>query len=77
MNLFNQIMSLLASVVATYYTSIVESETTGYSFEIQLNVDPPTVKTYHVVLLLLSLSPSIYTPTYPCRIVFEPPNHNA
>ena len=58
-NLCNQIISLLASVAATYYASVVESETTFCSFEIQLTVVPPIVRRYHVVLLLLSLSPAI------------------
>ena len=69
-------ISLLTYVVATYFASIVESATTFCSFEIQLTVVPPTVNTYHVVLLLLSLSPSISASTYPCRIVSEPPKHN-
>jgi hypothetical protein len=76
-NLCNQIISLLASVAATYYVSIIESATTFCSFEIQLTVVPPTVKTYYVVLLLLSLSPAIFESTYSCKTVFEPPKHNA
>ena len=35
------------------------------------------VNTYPVVLLLLSLSPAISASTYPCRAMFEPPNHNS
>ena len=52
MYLCNQIISLLASIAATYYASIVESATTFCSFKIQLTVVPPIVKAYHVVLLL-------------------------
>jgi hypothetical protein len=75
--LCNQIISLLAYVAATYSASIVESAKTFYSFEIQLIVVPPIEKTYHVVLLLLSLSPAIYESTYPYRKVSEPPKHHA
>jgi hypothetical protein len=57
-NLCNQIISLLASVAATYSASVVESATTLWIFETQLTAVPPTVNTYPVVLLLLSLSPS-------------------
>ena len=77
MKLYNQIISSLAFVAATYSASIVESETTYCSFEIQLTVVPPTVNTYHVVLLPLSLSPAIFASTYPCRIMSEPPKHHA
>ena len=59
MNLYNQIISLLAFVEITYSSSIVQSATTFCSFEIQLIVVPPTVKTYPVVLLLMFLSPTI------------------
>jgi hypothetical protein len=76
-NLSNQIISLLASVAATYSAFVVESSRTFCSFEIQLTDVPPRIKTYLVVLLLLSLSPSIYESTYPCRTMFEPPKHNA
>ena len=40
-NLCNQIISLLASVAATYSTSVVESATTLWIFETQLTVVPP------------------------------------
>jgi hypothetical protein len=76
-SLCNQIISLLASVVATYSASIVESATTFFNFKIQLIVVPPIVKTYPLVLLLLSLSPAIYDSTYPCRTMYAPPKHNA
>ncbi len=76
-SLCNQIISLLAYVRETHSASIVESAATLYSFEIQLTYVPPTVKTYHVVFLLLSLSHSISESTYPCRVVFEPPKHHA
>ena len=76
-NLYNQIISLLASLAATYSTSINESAKTFYSFEIQLSVVPPIVKTYIMVLLLLSLSPVIFESTYPCRTMFEPLKHKA
>jgi hypothetical protein len=69
--------SLLASVAATYYAYVVESETTFCSFKIQLTVVPPTLKTYPMVLFLLSLSLSISESTYPCRTVSEPSKHNA
>ena len=76
-NIYIQIIYLLASVAATYYASFVQSATTFCSFEIQLNDVPPNVNTYLVVLLLLSLSPAISASTYPCRTMSEPPNHNA
>src|SRR5271156_4992429 len=76
-NLCNQIISLLASVRATYSASADESATTLYNLEIQLTAVPPTVKTYPVVVLLLSLSHAIFESTYPCRVVFDPPKHNA
>ena len=57
--------------------SVIESATTFCSFEIQLTVFPPIVKTYPMVLLLLSLSIAIYESTYPYRKVSEPPKHNA
>ena len=76
-NLYSQIISLLVSVAATYSASIDESETTFCSFEIQLTIVPPTVKKYPTMLLLLSLSPTIYESTYPCRLMFEPPKHIA
>jgi hypothetical protein len=69
--LCNQIMSLLASVATTYSASIVESETTFCSFKIQLTAVPPIVKTYPVVLLLLSLSLAISESTYPCHIMLN------
>ena len=76
MNLCNQIISLLAFVAATYSALAVERATTYCNIEIQLIVVPPTVKTYPVVLLLLSISPAISESTYPCRTRFEPPKHN-
>jgi len=76
-NLCNHIISLLASVVAIDYVSIIESATTLWTFETQLTAIPPTVNTYHVVLLVLSLLPAISASTYPCREMFEPPKHNA
>ena len=75
-NLCNKIISLLASIAATYSASVVESATTLWIFETQLTVVPPTVNTYHVVLLLLSLSPTIFASTYPYREMFEPSKHN-
>ena len=75
--LCNQVISLLAYVAATYSASIVESATTFCSFEIQLTIVPAIVKNYLVALLLLPLSLSISTSTYPCRIVFGPLKHNA
>ena len=66
-----------SSVAARYYASIIESETTFCGFEIQLIVVPPILKTYHMVLLMLSLSPSIFESTYPYKTMFEPPKHNA
>ena len=69
LNLCSQLISLLASVTTTYSTSIDESVTTFYSFEIQLIVFPPIVKTYLVVLPLLCLSPSISESMYPYRTV--------
>jgi hypothetical protein len=69
-------ISLLAFVAATYSAYVVESATTFFSFEIQLTVVTPIVKTYPVVLFLLSLSPAISESTYPCRKVYEPPKHN-
>ena len=77
MNLYNQIVSLLDYVATTYSASIVESATTFCSFEIQLTFITPIIKTYPVVLLLLSLSPAISTSTYTCRTVSEPTKHNA
>jgi hypothetical protein len=76
-NLCNQIISLLAFVAATYFSFVVESETTFCSFEIQHIVVPLIVKTYLVVIFLLSLSPAICESTYPCRTVYEPSKHNA
>jgi hypothetical protein len=76
-NLYNQIISLLVFVAATYFAYVVESATTFYSFERQLTVVPPIVKKYPMVLLLLSLSPTISKSTYPYRTLFEPPKHNA
>ena len=76
-NLYNQIISLLASIVETYYAFVNESATNFYSFKIQLSVIPPTVKKYPMVLLLLSLSPTISESTYPYRTMFEPPKHSA
>ena len=71
MKLCNQIISLLSFVAATYSASIVESATTFCSFEIKLTLVQSTIKTYPVVLILLSLSPAISTSTYPCRTMFE------
>ena len=76
-NLYNQIISLLASVVATYFAYIDESETNLCSFKTQITVVPLTIKTYPMVIILLSLSPAISKSTYPYKIVFEPPKWNA
>ena len=75
-NLCNQIISLLASVATTYSTFVVESATMFYNFETQLKVVTPIVNTYPLLLLLLSLSPAIFSSTYHCRAIFEPRNHN-
>lgn len=75
-NLYNQIISLLAFVEATYSTFFDESETTFCSFKIKPIDVPPIVKTYLMMLLLLSLSPTISESTCPYRIVFDPPKHN-
>jgi hypothetical protein len=75
-NLCTQMISLLASVATTYFAFVVESETTFYNFKIQLTDVPPTIKTYPMVLLLISIPPSISKSTYPYRIMFEPPKHN-
>ena len=77
MNLYNQIISLLASVAATYSDLVVERATTFCSFEIQLTAVPRTVKTYPVVLLMLSTLPAISASTYPCKTMSQPPKHNA
>jgi hypothetical protein len=76
-NLCNQIISLLYFVAETYANYVVESATTFCSFKIQLTIVPTIVKTYPMVLLLLSLSYVIFESTYPCRKVSEPPKHNA
>ena len=48
-----------------------------YSFEIQLTDIPTTMKTYLMVLVLLSLSPAITVSRYPCRTMSEPTKHKA
>lgn len=60
-----------------YFASVVESATMFCNFETQLAVVQPIVNRYTVVLLLLSMSPSISSLNYPYRGMFEPSCHNA
>ena len=76
-NLCNQIIPLLASIAPKCFASVVESATMFCNFETQQIVVPPTLNTYPMVLLLLSLSLVISTSTYPSRESFEPPKLNA
>jgi len=46
------------------------------NFETQLAVVPPTINTYPMELLLLSLTLAISTSTYPFIAMFQPPKHN-
>ena len=73
----NQILSLLVYLAATYSTLVVESALTFYNLEIQLTTVPPIVKTYPVVLLLVSTSPTRSKSTKPLRAELDLVKHNA
>ncbi|XP_073138895.1 putative disease resistance protein RGA3 [Henckelia pumila] len=65
-NDLNHIISLLASVTATYSASVVESATIFCNLDTQLTAVPPNVNTYPVVLFLPSRSPPMSASTKPC-----------
>ena len=68
---------MLAFTTATYLASVVESALTFYNLEIQLTAVPPTVKTYPIVLLLVSTSLARENSMKPLKAEIDRVKHNA